>query len=124
MVSRTKQLGSQRLCDESYSEVCFYPTSAFQDSSSPLEHLGLIPPQDHSQRYPEATSFMHPAPFPNKDETGTREDQFVMDPISDEMDLLWNRTAKKNREIFSELFRPVPTNLVRSLSDYKVRPFF
>lgn len=83
------------------------------------EHLGLIPPEDHSQRFPEATSFMRPAPFPNKDETATREDQFVMDPISDEMDLFWNQTAKKNREIFSELFRPVPTNLVRSLSDYK-----
>ena len=67
---------------------------------------------------------MRPAPFPNKDETATREDQFVMDPISDEMDLFWNQTAKKNREVFSELFRPVPTNLVRSLSDYKVRPFF
>ena len=88
---------------------------------------GLIVPIRASwfdQRYPKATSFMHPAPFPNKDDTATCEDQFVMDPISNEMDLFWNQTVKKNREIFSELFQPVPTNLVCSLSDYKVRPVF
>ena len=64
---------------------------------------------------------MHPAPIPNEDETYLPEDAAVADPLADEtLDLLYN-TARKNREIFTELFRPVPTNLVRSWSAYEVR---
>ncbi|KAH9929263.1 phospholipase D [Fomitopsis serialis] len=33
---------------------------------------------------------------------------------------LWNRTAKNNRDIFTEVFRPVPTNLVRDWDAYSV----
>lgn len=64
---------------------------------------------------------MHPAPIPNEDETYLPEDAAVADPLSDDMlDLLYN-TARRNREIFTELFRPVPTNLVRSWAAYEVR---
>lgn len=64
---------------------------------------------------------MRPAPIPNQDETYLPEDAAVADPLSDEtLDLLYD-TARKNREIFTELFRPVPTNLVRSWSAYEVR---
>lgn len=34
---------------------------------------------------------------------------------------LWENTARTNREIFTEIFRPVPTNLIRSFKDYDVR---
>lgn len=64
---------------------------------------------------------MRPAPVANTDETRTYEDQLVADPISDAALQLWNDTARKNREIFTEIFRPVPTNLVRSFSAYDVR---
>lgn len=33
---------------------------------------------------------------------------------------LWVKTARKNREIFTECFRPVPTNLVRDYNAYTV----
>jgi len=66
------------------------------------------------------TSFMRPAPYPNDDEIGTREDDAVADPISNATLALWNETARKNREIFTEVFRPVPTNLVRDWNAYEV----
>jgi len=83
------------------------------------EHLGLIPPQPCANRDPEVTSFMRPAPYPNKDETRTQEDRLVADPIADNTEILWKETARKNREVFSELFRPVPTNLVRNWEAYE-----
>lgn len=64
---------------------------------------------------------MQPAPIPNEDETYLPEDAAVADPLSDDtLNLLYN-TARKNREVFTELFRPVPTNLVRSWAAYEVR---
>ncbi|KAF9530719.1 phospholipase D [Crepidotus variabilis] len=83
------------------------------------EHLGLIPPQRCDSRQPDVTSFMRAAPYPNEDTTRSREDSLVADPLSDSTINLWNETARKNREIFGELFKPVPTNLVRSWADYE-----
>ncbi|KAJ6535117.1 hypothetical protein B0H19DRAFT_1185017 [Mycena capillaripes] len=82
------------------------------------EHLGLIEPQLSDQRQEVPTSFMRPAPNPNDDEMGQREDRLVADPLSDKTLELWNNTARKNREVFTELFRPVPTNLVRDWKAY------
>ncbi|KAL6298141.1 phospholipase D/nuclease [Sparassis latifolia] len=82
------------------------------------EHLGLIPPQDCKPNS-HPTTFMRPAPHPNEDETRTREDALVADPISDATLSLWNTTAKRNRDIFTEIFRPIPTNLVRNWDAYK-----
>ncbi|EIN06494.1 phospholipase D/nuclease [Punctularia strigosozonata HHB-11173 SS5] len=81
------------------------------------EHLGLIKPQ-WCDRNEEVTSFMQPAPIPNENEIGTPEDNAVADPLSEETDRLWNETAKTNREIFTEIFRPVPTNLIRDWNAY------
>lgn len=83
------------------------------------EHLGLIPPQPVDPDEP-VSSFMKPAPTPNDDTTGTQEDALVADPLGDQCLSLWAATAKKNREIFTEVFRPVPTNLVRGWSAYDV----
>jgi len=63
---------------------------------------------------------MRPVPHLNDDQTESREDSLVADPLSKETDSLWKETAKKNREIFTEIFRPVPTNLVRSWTSYEV----
>ncbi|TFK72278.1 phospholipase D [Pluteus cervinus] len=91
------------------------------------EHLGLIPPQIVSDDQDRVTNNMRPAPIPNDDEFGRDEDNVVQDPLSVSMQNLWNETARKNREIFTEIFRPVPTNLVRSWPAYepyvpKVKP--
>ena len=82
------------------------------------EHLGLIPPQKVPSE--KATLFMRPAPVPNEDETNLEEDARVADPLSDEMWNLLNTTARVNREVFTELFRPVPSNLVHSWAAYDV----
>ena len=84
------------------------------------EHLGLMEPQYCDHRTRHVTSFMKPAPYPIEDESQLEEDRAVADPLADRTILLWEGTAKKNREVFTELFRPVPTNLVRSKSAYKV----
>ncbi|KAH9940163.1 phospholipase D/nuclease [Epithele typhae] len=81
------------------------------------EHLGLIHPQlctTHS----EPDSFMRAAPHPNPDETQLDEDRQVADPLAEDTVNLWNNTARQNREIFTEIFRPVPTNLIRKWKDY------
>jgi phospholipase D1/2 len=84
------------------------------------EHLGLIPPLSATSRHEHVTSFMRPAPVPNDDETDLEEDACVSDPLSDGLLNLWNTTARVNREVFTELFRPVPSNLVQSWNAYGV----
>ena len=66
----------------------------------------------------KVTSFMKPAPFPNDNEVGSPDDGAVTDPLADKTMNLWFETARKNREIFTEIFRPVPTNLVRDWAAY------
>ncbi|KAI0071462.1 phospholipase D/nuclease [Panus rudis PR-1116 ss-1] len=83
------------------------------------EHLGLIPPQVCEGPQEQVTEYMRPAPIPNPDQIGTREDDAVADPLSDETNGLWNDTAKRNSEIFTEAFRPVPTNFIRSWDAYE-----
>jgi phospholipase D1/2 len=82
------------------------------------EHLGLMPPQFCQNRDEPVTSFMRCAPEPNEDETMLQEDALVADPLADSTLQLWMDTARTNREIFTELFRPVPTNLVRDWKAY------
>lgn len=64
---------------------------------------------------------MRPAPHANDDQTSTAEDAAVADPLAPETEALFNDTARTNREIFTEVFRPVPTNLVRTWDAYPVR---
>ena len=63
---------------------------------------------------------MQPAPHPNDDETGTEEDALVADPLADQTLELFDGTAKKNRAVFTEIFRTVPSNLVRDYKAYEV----
>ena len=63
---------------------------------------------------------MCPAPVPNDDETDLEEDACVADPLSDGLLNMWNETARVNREVFAELFRPVPSNLVHNWNQYDV----
>ncbi|KAF8508984.1 hypothetical protein JB92DRAFT_2569478, partial [Gautieria morchelliformis] len=70
------------------------------------EHFGLIPPQPVASSREPVDSFMRPALHPNADETTQRSDVLVADPLSDEVLSLWEGTAKKNRDIFIDMFRP------------------
>ncbi|KAL5521881.1 hypothetical protein ACEPAF_1725 [Sanghuangporus sanghuang] len=83
------------------------------------EHLGLIPPQNCESREAEVTSHMRPAPVPTEYELGSEEDQAVADPLADSTFELFDGTARKNRAIFTEVFRTVPSNLVRDYKAYE-----
>lgn len=80
-----------------------------------------MPPQLCNGPREEVTSFMRAAPVQNDDETRDDEDRLVADPLADDTVDLWDRTAKNNRDIFTEVFRPVPTNLARDWAAYTVR---
>jgi len=82
------------------------------------QHLGMMPPQIVPSD--KVTLFMRPAPIPSKDETNLEEDARVADPLSDETMNLLNTTARVNREVFTELFRPVPSNLVHTWAAYEI----
>ncbi|KAG8686746.1 hypothetical protein FRC11_008434 [Ceratobasidium sp. 423] len=75
--------------------------------------------RDSCGRGEEVTPYMRPAPIPNEDETGTWQDDVVSDPLSDRFQYLWISTAQKNRAIYSELFKTVPTNVVRNWAQYR-----
>ncbi|KAJ3861230.1 putative phospholipase D [Lentinula novae-zelandiae] len=57
--------------------------------------------------------YMRSAPHPNSDRLNSQEDQMVAAPLSTNPINLWTGIARQNREIFTEVFRPVPSNLVR-----------
>lgn len=84
------------------------------------QHLGLIPPQNAASRHEHTTTFMRPAPVANEDETYIEDDARVADPLSDGFVNLLNTTARVNREVFTELFRPIPSNLVRNWNAYDI----
>ncbi|KIO26629.1 hypothetical protein M407DRAFT_199455 [Tulasnella calospora MUT 4182] len=83
------------------------------------EHLGLIPPQFCETGKEPVTSFMRAVPYPSEDETQSNEDRLVADPLSDQFLELWDGTARKNRQIFGEIFKTVPTDVVRNWDQYK-----
>jgi phospholipase D1/2 len=84
------------------------------------EHLGLMPPQLCDKNQP-VTPFMRAAPVHNPDHTQSEEDAKVADPLSDLTVDLWEGTARTNRAVFTEVFRPVPSDLVRNWQEYTVR---
>lgn len=78
------------------------------------KHLGLLPPQD----YTRPDDNFHPIGVPNAYEWGSREDEAVADPLSDEFLSLWNGTARTNTEAFGRVFHPVPTDEVTNWKQY------
>jgi phospholipase D1/2 len=88
-------------------------------------HLGLVEPDIIRNAHDPVTSFMRPAPIPNdpEDDQGPRrraEYITVIDPLSDEFQVLWDSVAQTNRSVYTEVFRAIPSDLVRSWAQYKV----
>lgn len=63
---------------------------------------------------------MQAVPVPHKNTFDGKEDLLVADPLSEDFDELWNGTARKNTQIFQEIFKTVPSNNVRSYAQYDV----
>jgi phospholipase D1/2 len=80
------------------------------------KHLGLIPPQDHNR--PDA-NFTPSTEDPNAYDWGSKWDLMVQDPLSLEFENLWNSTAATNTSIFERVFRPVPSDSVRTWEGYQ-----
>ncbi|KAG8530252.1 uncharacterized protein KY384_004753 [Bacidia gigantensis] len=79
------------------------------------KHLGLIPAQDMDR--PDQN--FSPIGFaPNKYDYGSPEDQWVVDPLSDDFLNFWNSRAKINTDVFGRVFHPVPHDCVRTWQDY------
>ncbi|GAB7347274.1 hypothetical protein MBLNU459_g3363t2 [Dothideomycetes sp. NU459] len=78
------------------------------------KHLGLLRPQDYTR--PDQN--YEPIGVPNAYDWDSREDQAVVDPLSDEFLTLWNTTARTNTEAFERVFHPVPTDKVRNWKQY------
>jgi phospholipase D1/2 len=71
------------------------------------EHLGLIP----VRAVGNVNDFMRPAPTPNPDEFDTKEDNTVADPLSSELEELWNGVAYRNTQIFRLVLLRTPNEL-------------
>lgn len=78
------------------------------------KHLGLLKPQDMER--PDQ-NFEHIG-VPNVYDFGSREDQAVMDPLSDTFLDLWNGRARTNSYAFGRIFHPVPQDDIRTWKDY------
>ncbi|KAL1619800.1 hypothetical protein SLS54_006396 [Diplodia seriata] len=78
------------------------------------KHLGLLPAQD----YTRPNENFRPIGVPNIYDWGSREDELVVDPISDDFLSLWNTTAKTNTDAFAEVFHAVPYDGVRTWDQY------
>jgi len=83
------------------------------------EHLGLIPPQSPNPKDQKVAANMKPAPHPYDYDFGSREDTLVADPVAGSTMQLWQQTAKKNREIYTDVFKTVPNNIVRNWEIYE-----
>jgi phospholipase D1/2 len=82
------------------------------------KHLGLLVSQDCTR--PDA-NFTPVNQDPNAYDWGSPEDLMVKDPLSPAFEDLWSTTAAKNTAIFEKVFRPVPTNAIRTWADYQSR---
>lgn len=78
------------------------------------KHLGLLKPQDMEK--PDAN--YEPVGSLNLYDYGSREDQAVMDPLSDDFLNFWNSRANTNTFAFGKIFHPVPHNDVTTWAEY------
>jgi len=81
------------------------------------EHLGLIKPQ-YCPPQEDPSDAMLPVTSPQAYEWGCREDQAVIDPLSEEFLELWNSTAENNSKAFANVFHCVPSDEVEDWASY------
>ena len=78
------------------------------------KHLGLLKPQNMEQ----PNQNFEPIGVPNIYDYGSREDEAVMDPISENFLNFWNTRARTNTDAFGKVFHPVPHDDVKTWKDY------
>ncbi|VBB73919.1 Putative protein of unknown function [Podospora comata] len=80
------------------------------------KHLGLVPHQHPDRPDINWTPVTHDAV--NHYDWDSPSDRLVADPLSPDFINLWRGTARRNTEIFSRAFHPVPNDKVRTWEDY------
>ncbi|KAK4236652.1 hypothetical protein C8A03DRAFT_45392 [Achaetomium macrosporum] len=96
-----------------------YTASAFATSLRRQlfrKHLGLLPDQRPDAANRNWTPVTHDPV--NEYDWDSPADRLVQDPLSREFLDLWRSTARRNTEIFSRAFHPVPNDEVRTWEDY------
>ncbi|KAL4876634.1 hypothetical protein BJY04DRAFT_139443 [Aspergillus karnatakaensis] len=84
------------------------------------EHLGLLPAQDYDAS--DDPSAQPPTTCLNEIPEGPEND-FVTDPLNDDLWKTWTEQATTNTEIYRQLFRSDPDDNVKNFEDYdKYRP--
>ncbi|KAL5340373.1 hypothetical protein BJX70DRAFT_125022 [Aspergillus crustosus] len=79
------------------------------------EHLGLLPAQNYdASKHPNAQP---PTACLNEIIEGS-ENEFVTDPLNDELWKTWTEQASVNTEIYRQLFRADPDDNVKTFEDY------
>ncbi|KAI8981075.1 hypothetical protein BDB01DRAFT_795326 [Pilobolus umbonatus] len=78
------------------------------------EHLGLLPEADVDN----LTADMLPLPIAQCDNTQTKEDFWVMDPLDEDTLNRWNYTANTNTKAFREVFHCVPDDTITNWAAY------
>jgi phospholipase D1/2 len=79
------------------------------------EHLGLLPAQDYdASKHPNAQP---PTACMNEILEG-QENDFVTDPLNDELWKTWTDQASVNTDIYRQLFRTDPDDHIKNFEDY------
>ncbi|KAI9671508.1 MAG: hypothetical protein M1817_003560 [Caeruleum heppii] len=78
------------------------------------KHLGLLPAENMERPTPN----FEPVGVDNVYDFGSREDEAVVDPLSDGFQNFWNITARRNTQVFDRIFHPVPSDAVKNWKDY------
>jgi len=84
------------------------------------EHLGLLKGDDYKD-HDNVNKNCYPAPFPQEHKicTCTETDSIVEDPVAPEFyEKVWAATAKKNTEIYRDVFHCVPDDTVQTWDEY------
>ncbi|KAK4245224.1 hypothetical protein C7999DRAFT_16553 [Corynascus novoguineensis] len=81
------------------------------------KHLGLLPHQRPDAAGRNWTPVTHDPV--NEYDWGSPADRAVQDPLGRELRELWCGTARRNTEIFSRAFHPVPDDKMRTWDDYE-----
>ena len=79
------------------------------------KHLGLLPDQPCDGFDKNWTPVTRDG---NLYDWGSPADRLVQDPLDSKFLQLWRDTSRKNTEIFSKAFHPVPNDKVRTWADY------
>lgn len=79
------------------------------------EHLGLLPAQEYDAA--KQPNSQPPTTCPNQILEGA-ENEFVVDPLGDQLWDMWTERATTNTEVFRLLFRADPDDNIRTFEDY------